>query len=325
MRFIESLALWLNQFQPGDERKLAYDFFRKQLIFISESEMAHLVSMVYPDVVQPILLEEVANKTGISKYNIGQLSRDQHYDVIHRQSLFLGLSDGARIDVFRRSAPLSNEQVWMTYDFSDDKAEDLQGELRKALEAHLNKPPTDDECRFKLIFLLDDFSASGISYLRNEQGRFKGKLAKTVERLQKEQNGQNLLVDSDVRVYVVLYVATTKAKQHLQATISNWCNTLSCISKCEVHVIQELPPDIQVTDNIEVVTQWLRKYTDKEIVDNHFRKGKHDKPYLGFDECGLPLVLYHNTPNNSLPILWQEGDRKIRGLFPRVSRHGRQL
>jgi hypothetical protein len=92
-----------------------------------------------------------------------------------------------------------------------------------------------------------------------------------------------------------------------------------------VHVIQELPPDIQVTDNIEVVTQWLRKYTDKEIVDNHFRKGKHDKPYLGFDECGLPLVLYHNTPNNSLPILWQEGDRKIRGLFPRVSRHGRQL
>ncbi len=43
MRFIESLALWLEQFTKDEERRTAYKFVRERLVFISEVEMKHLV------------------------------------------------------------------------------------------------------------------------------------------------------------------------------------------------------------------------------------------------------------------------------------------
>ena len=64
---------------------------------------------------------------------------------------------------------------------------------------------------------------------------------------------------------------------------------------------------------------FISKYFDDTVVDEHYKKGKHDLPYLGFNECGLPLVLNHNSPNNSLAILWLPADKKYKGLFPRIS------
>jgi len=42
---------------------------------------------------------------------------------------------------------------------------------------------------------------------------------------------------------------------------------------------------------------------------------------LGFAQCALPVVLSHNTPNNSVYILWGPETMTFSGLFPRVSRH----
>ena len=50
-RFIESLALWLNQFARAD-RDTALAFIRDQLIFLSDREISHLVEMAYPDVIE---------------------------------------------------------------------------------------------------------------------------------------------------------------------------------------------------------------------------------------------------------------------------------
>ena len=48
----------------------------------------------------------------------------------------------------------------------------------------------------------------------------------------------------------------------------------------------------------------------------------------GYGACGLPVVLEHNTPNNSVPLLWAEteGDSEknvhaIRPLFRRRQRY----
>src|SRR5271155_4295117 len=49
-RFIESLALWLNQFEVPD-RVQALSLVQRRLIFISEREMKHLVELAYPDVI----------------------------------------------------------------------------------------------------------------------------------------------------------------------------------------------------------------------------------------------------------------------------------
>ena len=63
----------------------------------------------------------------------------------------------------------------------------------------------------------------------------------------------------------------------------------------------------------------LNNYYDANLEDEHTRKGGGDVKY-GFANCGLPLVLAHNTPNNSLYLLWAES-AKLRALFPRVNRH----
>ena len=46
--------------------------------------------------------------------------------------------------------------------------------------------------------------------------------------------------------------------------------------------------------------------------------------HLGYKQCALTVVLNHNTPNNSLPIIWQpkrEGSDPLYPLFYRITRH----
>jgi hypothetical protein len=60
-----------------------------------------------------------------------------------------------------------------------------------------------------------------------------------------------------------------------------------------------------------------RHYTD-DLADQHTGSVK-----FGYDQCGLPLVLHHNTPNNSIFILWAR--RWNHPLFIRYERHGREV
>lgn len=69
----------------------------------------------------------------------------------------------------------------------------------------------------------------------------------------------------------------------------------------------------------------VKEYYDNSIETPHINKGGKDARW-GFSECGLPLVLEHNTPNNSIALLWAEtagGDNKraMRPLFRRRQRH----
>src|SRR5271156_3873926 len=99
MRFIESLALWLDQFETEKERKLAYSFVKEQLVFISHSEMAHLASISYSDSICPFLINMVASKIGMSPWLVRKINDSLDFKLLMRQSLFLALSDGSRIDL----------------------------------------------------------------------------------------------------------------------------------------------------------------------------------------------------------------------------------
>ncbi|HWG46501.1 MAG TPA: hypothetical protein VN688_27310, partial [Gemmataceae bacterium] len=63
------------------------------------------------------------------------------------------------------------------------------------------------------------------------------------------------------------------------------------------------------------------KYYDHSIFDPHIEKGGAPDARYGYADCGLPVVLHHNTPNNAIALLWSYDDRAVRGLFPRVQRH----
>jgi hypothetical protein len=325
LRFIESLALWLNQFALKEERDCAYQFVRSRLVFISQAEMSHLVSISFPDVIRPILIGESALRLGIPETFVTRISNSSTFKLLLRQSLFLGLSDGARIDLFRRNnRAISHEQILPTYDPSTEKAQDMLSKLAIELEARLGRKPPHMEAKFQMVFLLDDFSGSGLSYLRKEGdgSKYSGKIQKVFHRIFVEGSLRGLVDPGRLHICIVLYIATAQAITRLRKLTTELMQEMGHICQCTVLCVKLLPESVSLhEDSDKDFLDLLEKYFSKSIIDGNYRKGRHEKPYLGFDQCALPVILTHNTPNNSAPLLWFEEDGKPRGLFPRVSRH----
>ncbi len=111
----------------------------------------------------------MAEENGIAPYRVGTLAAHRRFEQLRIKSLYLGLSDGAHTNDLRRASngAISNEQIWQAYELGEAKAEDMLDELHKSLrtaEIELAKPA--DQERFSLIWLVDDFSGSGNTYIR---------------------------------------------------------------------------------------------------------------------------------------------------------------
>lgn len=324
MRFIENLALWLNQFERQEEKKIAYNFVRNKLIYFSAEEMRSLITRSFSEIIIPYIMQSAGEQVGAKEYQIGKITSSLNYKALIRQSVFLGLSDGAQIDFFRRSNPISNEQVFLTYDLSKKRIDSMLRELQKDLGSILKRELSEDEKKFRMVFLLDDFSASGLSYLRHDTSGINGvdgKIARFLHEIENKKSDMSRLVNlENLRICVVLYLSTEKAIESLNDRISESFPDYS--PRPVVRSVYTLGDDIAIkNDENPDLVELLKKYYDSQIETRHYKKGRHKSPYLGYDECGLPLVLPHNTPNNSLPILWFEESRNFRGLFPRISRH----
>lgn len=312
-RFVEHLAIWLNQFEDISERRTAFEFVKNHMVFVSQEEMYHLVNSIYPDLMRPMFkrcLNEVYTKNNISDSEV----KKQILKAYFRQSLILGLSDGARLDVFRRGAPkLSHEQICISYEITENRMKNILDEMNQETKAFYEQYSFKEMQQGQIynVFLLDDFSGSGISYLRKEKNEsgveeWKGKIKKVLEQMKAHVKNLEILT-----IHVVIYLATEKAEEHIKKYVQMYAKEEHI--NMEVHILQKIHscvPD-------ESMEKIMIKYHNAEIEDSHYKKGKHDSPYLGFDECSLPLVIYHNTPNNSFPIIWGLKD----SLFPRITRH----
>jgi hypothetical protein len=319
-RFIESLADWLQQFEPG-ERETAYSFLKSSLIYVGPGEMNHLVELAYPETIQRRLLQAVALRLGVPFHAVWSNSAAAElFASIRRRALFLALSDGARIDTFRRANTglISNEQVFPAVQVGADKWSDLLDTLRR--EAR------DDSARFEYVFLLDDFTASGETLIRKDGSEWKGKLPKFWGDI-REKVGSHF--SQDLIVVVHHYIGTEKARRtvterNLQITEDPGANgwfpylelTFGCLLPEEVMVSAERNPEFVAL---------ARKYYNPAIQTRHTEVGGTSIE-LGFGQCALPVVLEHNTPNNSVALLWAETEASnahpaMRPLFRRRQRH----
>lgn len=315
MRFIENLAVWLQQFETISERRTAYEFVMSRLIFISNSEMNHFVSIAYPDYIRPLLMSRAARVIGSKAWCVGAIAKSTVFKSIERRTLFLGLSDGARTDVFRRAnGSLSHEQIRLTHELSANRVVTLKDELKKDLSKMFGPENAQGNSSFDTVVLLDDFSASGISYLRNEDGEPKGKITKFLEQLDVPQIAA--IFSMPLKIFIMLYVATTKARKYLEEQLKGFASQNVDLS---LVVVQEIPDAAQVRKGeLPDLDRILETYYDHDSETASTKKGGTDLRY-GFAACGLALVLGHNTPNNSLGILWARGNKML-PLFPRVTR-----
>ncbi len=316
-RFVENLALWLNQFEASD-RIDALNFVLLKLIFISDAEFSHLVQTAYPDLIIQERLRLVAEELRIAPHRVATLAHNRRFVELRLKSLYLGLSDGARTDELRRASSneISNEQIWQAYELGPDKMDDMRNELVKSLQAEGFQK---SEPKFNLVWLIDDFSGSGNTYIRpGEDGQgFKGKIKKIYEQLHKDE----LIDKSHYEVYLVLYVATRQAIDHIEYWSERFTSERG-YKPLTLKVLFVIERGISVLKD-----QALKKilsdgrYNDNAAADKHFLVGGTSDPRLGFAQCALPLVLSHNTPNNSIYVLWGPEKFDFFGLFPRVSRH----
>jgi hypothetical protein len=320
LRFVESLADWLQQFHRA-ERETAYSFIKSKLIYFGPGEINHLVELCYHEQVKPRLLQHVAKIRGIAPYLIwSDHNAAKLYSTVLRQSLFFGLSDGARIDAFRRTnSPLiNNDQVLLATEISDEKWADVLGSLRESLK--------DKAARFQFAFLLDDFVATGTTLLRFHEGKWKGRLPRFWGSLPTNR------IDyfaSDFVVHVHHYVAAASAMQKVEARNAEIGQSRGndWFPRIEFSAGNVLPEEIKITEtNAGSFAQLIDVYYNKQIETGSTRVGGTDDIKYGYGYCGLPLVLEHNTPNDSLPIIWAEtsdanGQHAMRPLFRRRERH----
>jgi hypothetical protein len=334
-RFVESLAKWLQQFEPA-EREAAYGFVRKQLVYVSITEMHRLVESFYPATVHNDLLSRVAKQLGIPKYRVWSHSEGPTaFNRLRRQTLFMGLSDGARIDVLRHAnvGTISNEQAALTMQLDSDKWRDLLRKLRRDVG--------DEHARFSVVYLIDDFMGTGTSFLRFDEDKkaWTGKLRRFCDSAKKAitdlANDNPFETGWQLRVHH--YLANFKAVQELSARVKEAAPALGAgtsFASIDLSFGLELPQDLPIDarpDNADIIAL-TQKYYDPILRTEHTDVGGVTHLGLGYGGCALPLVLEHNTPNNSVALLWAETDgiggddgsaaHPMRPLFRRRQRHG---
>ena len=120
VRFAESLAGWLVQFEPSD-RQVAYNFIKDRLVYFSSAEVNRLVIQLQPRFVEPILRRAAGEICSVPPYLVfADQSAKAEFARRSRQTLYIGLSDGARIDILRRAntGKLVNDQTVLAMRFS---------------------------------------------------------------------------------------------------------------------------------------------------------------------------------------------------------------
>lgn len=334
MRFLENLAAWLQQFELPEERKLAYSLLRKRLIYVSHPEMQRLVELSYYNVIERRLIQIVAQRRGIPLYQV-RVNADAMSDLkrLRRRSLILGLSDGARLDILRHSTTglLVNDQFAIQTQLDHVKWKSMVKALRDA--------QGDPDAAFEVVFLLDDFMGTGTSFLRfdKEKKQWTGKLNKFMESIATANENCVSVLSPGVVICVHHYLATAEAaskvpEHELKARDSGQLGLQAPSNYTFGAVIS--PAAVVATDRLAdaALVALAKKYYSNLIETRHTEVGGAGSIALGYGSCGLPLVLHHNTPNNSLPLLWAEAaaglgrdkvpQREMRPLFRRRQRHG---
>lgn len=317
VRFIESLARWLSGFEKAD-RRAALDFVLNRLTYVSAVELDHLVSTVYLDVLRPRLLKHVAVASGRSPWDVVDVAASAEFLAMQRRTLVLGMSDGARLDRLRRSSPLSNEQFHQVVVLDPEKAADMKKDLGAALaDQQLPGEPT-----FEWVVVVDDFSGSGTTMLREEDGAWKGKLPKLRKHLA-ELKEEKVIAD-DAKVLVLLYLLTAHADEQLRSRMLRASFLEPDFELVSGHTFAS---DFPLTEAADPEFWALCSKYFKSDWSNEFTNRGGDLAH-GFNSSALPLVLHHNAPNNAPPIIWKDesegeaaGEQVWIGVFPRHERH----
>jgi hypothetical protein len=301
---------------------------KKRLVYLSQAEMQRVIEIFIPETVTPYLRKATAKEVGIKPWEVwGNRDGVEAFNRLLRRCLFIGLSDGSRIDILRRanSPRLVQDQFVPMLDIGEDKWRDLGAELVKSQGAG---------ARFSDVYLIDDFTASGTTFIRQVDGVWKGKLNKFNELMVKAREAlqADFPVSENYTLHIHHYVSTNQARTALEERVAFAQENLETCSFGEAYITEgtRLPPGLKMagTPDQPMLDLCDRYYDDYlyQRLKKHCDEAGQSNMKLGYADCALPIVLEHNTPNNAIPLLWAETSGRdgpaMRPLFRRRDRHG---
>lgn len=333
IKFVGNFYLWLSQFENMEERKLMYEFVKKYIIYINSTQISHLIDLLYNTKVIPLIRKKVVEDykqkgVKVNKYNNRLLDNSAEFKTHKRKTLFIGLSDGSHIDIIRRNSYLDNDQVLTNYYPDDNKVKGLADELAASEDLQ-----NDANKQFESIVLIDDFTASGSSFIRKkEDGTFGGKLPTFFTALNSNDKFKKLLADN-YEIHLNFLIATENALTYIKDLLEQYRQQHSG-PKVNVDCVQKLYEDAKFTSHQEEDAKAMldiikrKPYINEPQLTEAYKKSYSegdDNYHLGYKQCALTVVLNHNTPNNSLPIIWQpkreDENKPLYPLFYRITRH----
>lgn len=308
-RFFDHFGKWLNQFDIED-RKIAVEMLCERMVFVSQREMQELAHYLYYNVIVPDLFDLIIKKENLLPYAF-RTAFDQYFKPYLRKTLFMGLSDSARIDYFRRHhIELSQDQVIPYYrSHHIDYTEKLRAETG------------DPEAKFQQVILVDDFTASGYTLLHKEDGgKLKGSLMRVLD------SHKDIIESADL-ILIAYYIASRQAIEHVEKLITE-VPAYADKTRFVAAMYLELENTVKQQEgelllNVKI-RELCKKYYDNTFENANRRKGGNI--LLGFGGSGLTLSMHSNTPNNSIYILWLDQDetedkKPFYPLFRRIDRH----
>ena len=204
---------------------------------------------------------------------------------------------------------------------------------------NLRKDLDDQSARFRLVYLVDDFAGTGKSFLRfdEDDSQWKGKLVRFRDSVQRanEALGDDGLLEEEWQLCVHHYVASHRAAESIKDNVARFANDCQLTwPQADPTFGMILPEDLPINAEPNANGSFIeltQTYYDPKIRTIHSDVGGETHLGLGFGGCALPLVLEHNTPNNSVALLWAESDGSVvdgetcapamRPLFRRRQRH----
>lgn len=326
-RFLESLAYWLQQFEFAD-RQCAYDFARSRLLYFSPAELQRLIELFYPRTLEPLLVKRVAHERNVSEYGVWTNTDSRAaLEQLKRKTLIMALSDGARIDQLRRATGqvLGNEQFIAMTEVNVRRWKSALDELKQDVN--------DGDARFHVICLVDDFAGTGSTVLRRDKDDgWAGRLIRFRESL-REMSADEVVAPGWV-LLVHHYVGTPSVgvgMAALAAAAKNELGERNWFADLQFSFGLDLPSSAKIDSSRDTAFCGLAtNYYNSSIENKHTAKSGVKRMDFGYGACALPLVLEHNTPNNSMALLWaeceaseKEGKKEpaMRPLFRRRVRH----
>jgi len=317
------LYIWLKQFDEDDRADAIY-FLRKHLIYFTREEFELLSRVLYWETVRQVQFDLASEDENIHRYKVNKIAKSEALRNIERSSLYIGMSDGARMDYFRRKhKTIGNEQVLTSYHVDQHKCNDMIKKLEETCGVG---------SRFRLAFLIDDFCASGTTLIRSKDGKIKGTLRQLESKTfphRVEQDGKEILLEPTLldtllsdscRIILSPLLATQKAVEHIRGYCPSLSSQLRNLTISPTAILNE---NLNITDPESPIGCLCDKYYQERMGDEHTGNVK-----FGYSSCGLTLVLHHNTPNNSLFLLWNrlaseatDSEPSFEPLFKRIERH----